>query len=99
MFDADNADLSGISKNHLFISDAIHKAKIEFGEKGMKAAAVTVFYARENAAMEQPEPIEISFDKPFMYLVREKNTNDIWFVGTVYKPNLWENDKSQYEER
>ena len=100
MFDQEKADLSGItSKEDLFISDGIHKAKIEFSEKGLKAAAVTVFYAKANSAMEQPEPVEIVFDKPFMYLIREKNTNDIWFVGTVYQPNLWENDKVNYEVR
>ena len=100
MFDKDKADLSGISsQEQLYISDGIHKAKIEFGEKGLKAAAVTVFYAKANTAMEQPEPINIVFDKPFMFIVREKNTNDIWFVGTVYQPNLWKNDKANYEEK
>ena len=31
------------------------------------------------------------------YAVTVTLTNEIWFVGTVYEPNLWEEDKSQYQ--
>ena len=50
-------------------------------------------------AFEEERPIEININKPFMYIIRDKETNEIWFVGTVYKPNLWENDKADYEYR
>ena len=33
-----------------------------------------------------------------MFLVRDKDTKDIWFVGTVYKPDLWEDVRSEYEQ-
>ena len=45
------------------------------------------------------EPIEININKPFMYIIRDKETNEMWFIGTVYKPNLWENDKADYDYR
>ena len=35
--------------------------------------------------------IELNFDKPFLFLIRNKDTNEIWFVGTLYeadKPNI-----------
>jgi len=40
--------------------------------------------------------IDITINKPFMFLIRDKATKDIWFTGTVYEPNLWENDEESY---
>ena len=84
----------------LFVSDGIHQAKIEFGEKGVKAAAVTVLIMYEKSAIEpQKKTINITFDRPFMYVIRDKKTKDVWFMGTVYEPNLWEKDKKDYQSR
>ena len=30
--------------------------------------------------------INLTFDNPYMYLVRDKDTGEIWFAGTVYEP-------------
>ena len=84
----------------LYVGKALHKANIDFTEKGVKAAAVTVFAMLKATAMIQEEkPIEVKIDKPFMYVIKDKNTNEIWFTGTVYEPNLWENDKDDYTVR
>lgn len=99
-FDSSLADFSNITdKSEFYVSDALHKANIDFSEKGVKAAAVTVIGINELMAFEEERPIEININKPFMYIIRDKETNEIWFVGTVYKPNLWENDKADYEYR
>ena len=86
-FDGINAKFDKISDIPLYVSEAIHKSHIELSEEGTKAAAVTLFLMRDNA-MEpmQKEKIEIKFDKPFVYIIKEKNNNNIWFFGTVYKP-------------
>ena len=91
------ADLEKTQKN-LYISDALHKANIEFSEEGVKAAAVTVFGMMDvtSIGVEKEIPIEINIDNPFVFLIRDKNTNEIWFVGTVYEPNYWEEDKGDY---
>jgi len=100
------ADFSNMSIAHtpdekLYISDALHKADIEFSEDGVKAAAVTVFIMTMAGSAYRPErikePINVYIDKPFMFLIRDKETKDIWFTGTVYEPNLWENDEAEYE--
>jgi len=97
------ADLSKMSKAYsfaeeLYVEDALHKADIEFSEEGVKAAAVTVILIAANGFMIPVEsyPIDIIINKPFMFVIRDKETKDIWFTGTVYEPNLWENDKEEY---
>ena len=85
----------------LFVGEAIHKANIDFTEKGVKAAAVTVFIMETSSAMvgEEEKPEEVKIDNPFIYLIRDKNTSELWFVGTVYEPNSWDDDKTSYRVR
>jgi len=87
---------------NLYVSDALHKADIEFSEDGIKAAAVTVFIMALGATSSNVRPAPpriININKPFMFIIRDKDTKDIWFTGTVYEPNLWENDKEAYEPK
>jgi len=86
------------SDEELYVYDALHKADIEFTEDGVKAAAVTVIIMNlAGSARPVPSyPIDIIINKPFMFIIRDKVTKDIWFTGTVYEPNLWENDKDLY---
>ena len=30
--------------------------------------------------------VDLTFDKPYMYLIRDVETGEIWFAGTVYEP-------------
>ena len=70
-----------------------HAAKIEFSNTGVKAAGATVIIGVGNAMgamfdykFDVPvEEIDMTFDKPFMYLIRDKATGEIWFMGTVYE--------------
>ena len=100
-FNPELADFSNMSsKKPLYVGGALHKANIDFSEKGVKAAAVTVIYMTEGMMIaDENKPIEVKIDKPFMYLIKDKKTNEIWFIGTVYEPNSWENDKADYEYR
>ena len=97
IFDDSLADFSNIiDKNringNLSVSDAIHKTFIDLSETGTKAAAVTYFGLKANGAFmeEDYQEINIEFNKPFIYMIREKNTNELLFFGTVYEPNKWE---------
>ena len=90
-FDDGLADFSNMANTSLYVSDALHKADIDFSERGIKAAASTVIAMTEKAMLTNPNtPEEIKIDKPFLYLIRDKETNEIWFVGTVYEPSPWE---------
>ena len=96
-FSEDLADFSNMADTELYVGEALHKANIDFTEKGVKAAAVTVMAMFEKSAIMNPEiPIEIDIDRPFVFLIRDKKTKEIWFVGTMYEQNLWENDEALY---
>lgn len=96
-----SADFTGMTndKAGLYVSDALHKANIEFTEKGIKAAASTVIVMTEYALAIGEVPKQIKFDKPFLYIIRDKQNGEIFFIGALYEPNLWENDKSKYDYR
>lgn len=87
-FDISKANFSNISED-LYVNDALHKADIDFTEEGIKAAAVTVITMDITSAIQQ-QPVEIDINKPFVYIIRDKNTNEIWFVGALYEPESWE---------
>ena len=75
----------------LFVSKSIHKTHIELSENGTKAAAVTIFMMDKNAiSMDPKEKITIEFNQPFIYIIKEKNSDNIWFYGTVFEPLKWE---------
>ena len=100
-FRDDLADFSNMSNREgLYVGDALHKANIDFTEKGITASAATVIGMMDKAMIANPtKPEEIKIDKPFMYLIRDKEAEEIWFVGTVYEPNSWEEDKADYKYR
>lgn len=93
VFDSTKSDLSKMSKTSAFIDQAKHKALIEFSNDGIKAAAATMMGGKGSAGcafyydFEVPvKKIDLSFDKPYIYLVRDKKTGEVWFAGSVYEP-------------
>lgn len=96
-FSAD-ADFYKIGDTGLHVDEVLHKADVKVSEKGIKAAAATVISLKDSALLEpdEIERVNLVFDKPFVFIIRDKNTKEIWFVGDVYEPDLWENVKSDY---
>lgn len=80
-----NADLSGITEAaNLSVSDVMHKSYIKVDERGTEAAAVTnVTIIVTSAGPENPFRV----DRPFVFAIREKDTQAILFVGKVLNPN------------
>ena len=76
------------------ISNMLHKTFIELSEYGTKAAAVTVVTFDATSLPEaKPEVVEINFDKPFVYLIKDSDSDEILFYGVVYSPTEYgEND-------
>lgn len=80
----DAADFSGMNgKGGLFISAVVHKAFVDVNEAGTEAAAATGVVVGTTSA---PEPAEIHFDRPFLFVIRDRATKTILFFGRVEDP-------------
>ncbi|MBQ3124323.1 MAG: S-layer homology domain-containing protein [Clostridia bacterium] len=68
---------------NMFISDTLHKTYIEVDEEGTEAAAVTAVTMKATSAMPtpKPEPIEVKFNKPFTFVIRDNSNGEILFMG------------------
>ena len=85
-FSAD-ADFSGMTGNRdLFISEVIHKAFVAVDEEGTEAAAATAVVV-VGAESEPPEPLVVTIDRPFVFVIRDIETGTILFVGRVVDPS------------
>ena len=94
-FDSSLADFSKIIKtgngiDNIYVGEAIHKTYIDLNEEGTQAAAVTYFGMFSNGAIvKEAESVDITFDKPFIYMIRDEKTKEILFFGAVYEPTKW----------
>lgn len=86
-----NSDFNSITSTPVTIKSS-HKSLIDFSNDGIKAAAVTEMGGLGAAAIDYDylfdvpiKEIDLTFDQPFLYLIRNKDTGDIWFVGTLYE--------------
>jgi serpin B len=85
-----NADFSGMDGHtNLYISAVLHKAFVDVGEEGTEAAAATavVIYATGFGVkpIELPIPV-FRADHPFIFLIVDKHTGSILFMGRVIDP-------------
>ena len=79
------ADFSGMTGNRdLFISDVLHKAFVSVNETGTEAAAATAVVMLPGVAHERS--VEVTIDRPFIFLIRNIETGAILFVGRVLSP-------------
>ena len=93
VFDSDKANLSNLTSDKAYISNAKHKANIEFSNEGIKAAAATSVGGAGGGMcgfdykFDVPvEKIDLTFANPYMFIIRDKDTGEVWFTGTVYEP-------------
>ena len=84
-FDRDNADFQGITDEQVYLEQAAHKAFVNVNEEGTEAAAITALVFRATSG--PPEPIaEFVADHPFMFVIQEKETGEILFIGRLANP-------------
>lgn len=90
-FDPDAADFSGMvadGSRDLFISEVLQKAAIDVTETGTEAGAATAVLApwddTEHREEERPTPFHA--DRPFVYLIRHRETGTILFLGRMLMP-------------
>jgi serpin B len=84
-FEPMEADFSGMDgTRELYIQDILHKAFVSVDEEGTEAAAATAVVV--GVASMPTEPIEVKIDSPFIFLIRDMESNSILFVGRVLNP-------------
>ena len=84
---SDEADFGGIGEEPLKISEVVHKAFVEVNEEGTKAAAATaVGMVLCAAAMPPVKPKVFKADHPFLFFIRDRNSNAVLFAGRVLDP-------------
>lgn len=83
------ADFSGMTdaKPGLKVEAVIQKAFIEVNEEGTEAAAATAVMMGLRCAIPTRPPIMFKADRPFIFLIRDKKTNIILFMGKVLDPS------------
>ncbi|MBU4342063.1 MAG: serpin family protein, partial [Candidatus Altiarchaeota archaeon] len=85
-FDSEVADFSGMDgTKDLFISNVIHQAFVEVNEEGTEAAAATAVVVGLASAM--PRYKTFRADHPFIFIIQEKGTGNILFMGRVTDPS------------
>ena len=93
-FDVLRADFSGMDGRScaagdipcLAVSKVIHKAFVLVDEEGTEAAAATAVLVFPVSGAPGP-PIELTVDRPFIFLIRDKATGTILFMGRVLDPS------------
>jgi serpin B len=81
------ADFSGMTGDRaLSIADVVHKAFVSVDEEGTEAAAATAVVMVESAMPGQP--VEVTIDRPFIFLIRDIETRAVLFVGRVVDPSM-----------
>jgi serpin B len=75
------ADFSRMTDFGVVVDDIFQKARIKVDRYGTEAAAVTVAIVKETALPIMEEPIHFVADHPFIYLITERTTGALLFIG------------------
>jgi serpin B len=62
------------------ISAVVHKAFVEVNEKGTEAAAAS------GVSMPSSLPPSFRADHPFLFLIRDRSTGSVLFLGRIMNP-------------
>ncbi len=78
------ADFSGMDgRRAIWISEVYHKAFVKVDEEGTEAAAATAVVVVRAVPF---APFEFRADHPFIFLIRDRGTGAILFLGRVLNP-------------
>jgi len=85
-FDPARADFTRItSGGGIWINRVLHKTFIQVDEEGTEASAATVVEMIKLSG-DGPDYFYMHADRPFIYIIRERNSDTILFLGKMMKP-------------
>ena len=70
----------------LALSAVVHKAFVEVNEEGTEAAAATAVTVVETAARIEPPIPTFRADRPFLFLIRDSQSDTLLFLGRMVNP-------------
>jgi serine protease inhibitor len=89
----EGAEFDGMSESKdprekLYISKVLHKAFVEVNEKGTEAAAATAVIMAMAGSVPTTRPFipTVRADRPFVFLIRDRKTGCVLFLGRVTNP-------------
>jgi len=83
-----DADFTGMSAtDELYISEVIHQTFVEVAEYGTEAAAATAVVMRAGSGPAQEQPKIFNADHPFIFIIQQKNSGNILFIGRISDPS------------
>lgn len=85
LFDSSQAKLADISDYSLYISNIFQKASIEVTEEGTEASAATTATIAGRSGMEMDQFVA---NKPFLFMIVDRETEIALFTGAYSKPSL-----------
>jgi len=70
----------------LYVDDVLHESVLKFDEQGLEGAAATAVVMRTMSMAMPAEPIVVDVDRPFLVVVRHRQTGVPYFVARVVHP-------------
>lgn len=68
------------------ISKVIHQTIMDVDENGTEASASTTSFMRLGCAMNREAPYEFVCNRPFIFIIHEKNHEGVLFMGKFVRP-------------
>ena len=83
-----DADFSGMDGTRdISIGGVIHEAFVDVNEQGTEAAAATAIACGTGGPGVEPEIVDFTIDRPFLFFIRDTETGTILFMGRVLDPS------------
>ncbi|MFC4856541.1 serpin family protein [Actinophytocola glycyrrhizae] len=80
-----DADLGGITASELAVQAVLHESVLKLDEQGLEGAAATAVMMRL-MSLPTGQPVEVHVDRPFLLVVRHRETGVVYFLARVTDP-------------
>ncbi|SDP63959.1 serpin B [Actinopolyspora xinjiangensis] len=79
------ADFTPLTPRPLRVSTALHEAVLRIDEQGLEGAAATAAMMRLTSLFD--DPVRVSVDRPFLFLVRHRDSGVVHFLARITDPD------------
>ena len=68
------------------IDEVLQKVRVQVDEDGTRAAAATALIMKTMAMQETEPPVEMTVDRPFVFVIADARTGAVCFAGAIENP-------------